>query len=89
MRVSGEFLLHEEVLGNIYGITRAAVTSLQYSGKVGCCWQHPSYRHDSALHLLPRPDIDPCQTLCDVQMKRNQNFPDCNPLLKATFGLLL
>ena len=35
MLASGEFLLHEEVLGQIYGITRAAVTSLQFSGKVG------------------------------------------------------
>ena len=50
MLASGDFLLHEEVLGQIYGITRAAVTSLQFSGKVGCCCQHPSYW----LSLAPR-----------------------------------
>ena len=70
MLASDEFLLHEEVLGHIYGVTRAAVTSLQFSCKVGCCWQRTSYRHDSARHLLTGPDIDPCLTLCDMQMKR-------------------
>ena len=55
MLASGELLLHEEVLGQIYGVTRASVTSLQFNGKVGCCWQYPSRRRESAWHLLPDP----------------------------------
>lgn len=34
MRAGGQFLVHQEVLGHIYGITAAAVRKLQAMGKL-------------------------------------------------------